>query len=264
MTPMILSDLQILFKDWVLAREQFAAVDLIGGDSSGRQNRLGVYRDNVQARLLRVLRGRYPVVEQLVAADFFSFAIAEFARQTPPNCGCLSNYGEAFPEFLESFTQAAHLPYLPDVARLEWMIDRSQISDEIPPIALSLLQTVSGNAAEKLGLRLDPAVQFLASPYPVDKIWQAHQVSNLLELEDTLDVGSGSVFLQIRGNHEQTIVSLTPSIWIFRTSLSQGHSLVTSLANAEDLDPHLDAPAVLAALFHERLVVGLTYVSESV
>ena len=108
------------------------------------------------------------------------------------------------------------------------MIDRSQISDEIPPIALSLLQTVSGNAAEKLGLRLDPAVQFLASAYPVDKIWQAHQVSNLLELEDTLDVGSGSVFLQIRGNHEQTIVSLTPSIWIFRTSLSQGHSLVTA------------------------------------
>ncbi|MEK7711434.1 MAG: DNA-binding domain-containing protein, partial [Pseudomonadota bacterium] len=81
---------------------------------------LQVYRNNVVESLTGALCAVYPVVEKLVGDGFFRYAVHEYLRAHRPRSGNLHDFGDAFASFLSGFAPAAELPYLPDVARLEW------------------------------------------------------------------------------------------------------------------------------------------------
>ena len=56
---------------------------------------------------------------------FFNAAVDAYVRACPSTSGDLNVYGDAFGEFLAGYPPAADLPYLPDVARLEWAVDEA-------------------------------------------------------------------------------------------------------------------------------------------
>ena len=91
---------------------------LAAPDPSEIARRFAVYRNNVQHGLTRALAARFPVVEQLVGAEFFAAMARVFIAGAPPSHPVLLHWGEAFPAFLESFPPVGHLPWLADVARL--------------------------------------------------------------------------------------------------------------------------------------------------
>src|SRR5206468_117060 len=86
---------------------------------------LAVYRRNIAANYRNALGATYPVVKQLVGGDFFDHAVDQFTTAHPSRGGDLNEYGGEFPAFLRRFTRAASLPYLPDVAALEWAVDEA-------------------------------------------------------------------------------------------------------------------------------------------
>ena len=70
-------------------------------------------------------RATYRVVRELVGAPFFDAAVDAFVRAHPSTGGDLNVYGGEFADFLAAYPHARDLPYLPDVARLEWALDEA-------------------------------------------------------------------------------------------------------------------------------------------
>lgn len=134
--------------------------------------RFAVYRNNVQHGLSRALAAHFPVVERLVGAEFFAAMARVFAAAHPPASPVLQEWGGDFPAFLAGFPPAARLPYLPDVARLEWLRGRARHAADAPAIDPSALAR-----ADPQGLRLilAPSVRAFAAPYPAVSLWRLNQ-----------------------------------------------------------------------------------------
>lgn len=69
----------------------------------------------------------------------------------------------------------AGLPYVPEVAALEWFRQEAYHAPDAPRLALARLQAVPPRAQETLRLGLHPAVRLMRSSYPVVTIWTTNQ-----------------------------------------------------------------------------------------
>jgi hypothetical protein len=121
-----------------------------------------VHRNTVMGALANALRLSHPTVDALVGAEFFDHVASLFAEAHPPVRARLAGYGEGFAEFLSGHVPS--LPYLGDVARLDWAIDQALLAPATTR-TFALEQTVSlGLPASLCLLRLD---------YPADLIRDA-------------------------------------------------------------------------------------------
>ena len=87
----------------------------------------------------------------------------------------LGEFGDSFSEFLAGFPACAQLPYLPDVARLEWALHAAQHAEDAVPLDLRQLAEIPPETVPRLVFTLDPSLTLLASPWPIDRIWDANQ-----------------------------------------------------------------------------------------
>lgn len=142
------------------------------GQAAGR--RYGVYRNNVAVGLSDALEQAFPVIRTLVGDAFFRAMAGVFVRAHPPKSPLMMFYGDAFPGFLAGFPPVAHLPYLPDVARLERALRTSYHAADAAPVAPEVLLALTPEALERARLTLAPAVQVIGSAFPVLTIWQAN------------------------------------------------------------------------------------------
>jgi len=139
------------------------------GAPAGR--RFDVYRNNVAVSLAEALATGFPVIEKLVGAEFFRAMARVFSRAHPPASPVLMLWGEAFPGFLEHFPPVASLPYLADVARLEYALREAYHAADATPAAPDVLSHPDLMAAR---VRLTPATRVLASSFPILSIWRAN------------------------------------------------------------------------------------------
>ena len=141
-------------------------------------DRVGIYRNAVFANYRNALRASLPVVLRLVGEPFFHAAVDAFVRAHPSVSGDLNVYGDLFGDFLAGYPHAADLPYLADVARLEWAVDEAQRAADVLPAPDQVLAALAATAPERLPalrVRLDPSCRLVASEFPVLHIWQVNQ-----------------------------------------------------------------------------------------
>jgi len=103
-------------------QQRFAA-GLRGDGPAGRN--LAVYRATVSANYRAAMAATYPVVRLIVGGAFFDTAVDAYTAAFPSTGGDLNVYGGRFGDWLAAYPYAVHLPYLADVARLEWAIDEA-------------------------------------------------------------------------------------------------------------------------------------------
>jgi hypothetical protein len=144
------------FAEALLTREPDCPPGLRTWNGSDPAQRFAVYRNNVAVALIDALADTYPVVQELVGEAFFRAMAREFALARPPVSPVMAHYGEGFAEFVEGFAPAATLPYLADLARLEYLYVQVY------------------HAADAA-----PAVRVLHSRYAVASLWAAHQAEDI-------------------------------------------------------------------------------------
>ncbi len=157
----------------VLSRDASVAPSHIVDDMIAATDRLCIYRNTFIGTLTGALRLTFPVVERLVGAEFFEGSAVAFIERHPTRSAYLNEYGAAFGDFLAEFPPARSLPYLPDVALLEWAVSCAACAPDTP--ALDPASLANLDEAEQAGLRLlvHPSVRLLEVRYPVDRIWRA-------------------------------------------------------------------------------------------
>ena len=197
MTPMpALRELQAAILESILGADVAPAAACITGDGLDPAARLGIYRHHIFTTLTEALKGTFPVVCRLVDARFFAYAADTYLRRHPPSGPCLAEYGATFPAFLAEFPPCRGLAYLPDVARLEWALNRALHAENRHPLDPVRLAAAPSDTTPRLVFRLDPSVSFVASPWPIDRIWQAHQSDR--EDLDVVDLDGGGIHLEVR------------------------------------------------------------------
>lgn len=229
-----LLELQRGFARAVLAGDASALDAWVEEDGLASDERLAVHRNNVVASLTTVLADTFPVVRRLVDERFFAYAAYEFIGGHPPARPCLAEYGAGFADFLASFPPCRALAYLPDVARLEWLLHRAANAADAVPLAPTALQSVAPEDTHRLAFRFAPSVSYLASPWPVDRIWRANRAC---ASDETIDLAAGGARLEIRRRDgDVEFVCLPAAEFAFRAALSAGHGLgaATQAALAEE------------------------------
>jgi hypothetical protein len=206
--------------------------------------RIAIYRNNVLGNCRKALAATYPIVQRLVGSAFFNAAIDAFVRAHPSPRGDVNRYGRELPHFLAAYPPARELPYLPDVARLEWAIDQANIAADAPPFDTAALRAVPPGAHGELRFVLHPSAQFVASPYPIFHIWQVNQAGHTGD--DRVDLGEGGDALLVRRASDGVVVErLATGEQAFLAALASNRSLREATERASGIDPSFDLAGTL-------------------
>src|SRR5215510_6442325 len=213
-----LREVQAAFRGALLDGDDSLAAATIAGDGMRPDAQLRIYRHHVFATLTAALKTTYPVVCRLVDERFFDYAADCYIRARPPSVPCLFEYGGDLSEFLAAFGPCRHLAYLPDVARLEWALNAAAHAEDATPLDPARLHAIPQQAYPGLAFRFDPAFRLLSSPWPIDRIWWAHQPS--ADPDSMVDLGAAGAALEIRRvGGDPVFRSLDAATYAFRHAL---------------------------------------------
>src|SRR5665811_2783 len=211
--------------------------------------RFAVYRNNVYASLIDVLACRFPVSARLVGDEFFRAMARVHVQKEPPRSPVLLRYGAGFADFIAGFPSAAPVPYLADIARLEWAWHEAYHAADAEPLSLGALEAAAGHV-EHATLALHPSLTVLRSPYPVVTIWQ-------------LAMRGGEDALVLRPKLEVEIRRLPEGGADFVLALKTGASLQDAAMSATAEAPDFDLAGNLAGLMARgAIVLSLIHISE--
>lgn len=252
----MLLDLQRDFRRLLLGEHPPALAAAIMGDGLQPEARLRVYRNHVVISLREALRATFPVVCRLVGEDFFAGMARAFIAVHPPHSPCLFEYGAALGDFIADFAPAASLPYLADVARLEWAMNAAYHAKSEPPIDPAVLAVADPDALARSILLLQPSLHLVTSPYPVDTIWRANQADRD---GAGVDLSAGDCRLLVwRQGDDAVFQTLDAAAAAFVGATLAGQTLGSSLEQAADAAADFDPGAALAHLLSSGLIVGLS------
>jgi len=228
-------------------QHRFAAA--LAGHAAEGDARLAVYRNAVRANYRNALGATYRVVRELTGAPFFNAAVDAYARAHPSAGGDLNVYGGAFGDFLAAYPYARDLPYLPDVARLEWALDeghRAADGDGSPERTLAELAGVPGHAVAALRFVLDPSCRLLCSANPILRIWQVHQEGHADDAHVQFDAGTDFV-LVMRDASGVAAQRISAGEFAWLAALGAGDDLAAALTAALAADATFDLGTALRA-----------------
>lgn len=139
----------------------------------GSQARIDIYAQMYFARLLEVLHEDFPRVAAILGCERFDALIRAYLARHPSTNPSLRYLGRHFAEFLGTREDLETLPFLGDLARLEWA--RLEVFDapDVEPLRIESLHRLAPDDWPELRLRLISACRTLRSDWPVQEIWAA-------------------------------------------------------------------------------------------
>jgi len=233
-------------------RADHALPDGVTSHSAERPaRRFNVYRNNFYASLVNVLAGRYPVVQRLVGEAFFRATAKVYVEQEPPRSAMILAYGGGFPDFLAGFPPVSDVPYLPDIARLEWARHTAYHAADATPLTAEDFAGVPADEVAALTLTLHPSLTVVSSPYPVVAIWETNTCDAEVrpvspEAQDAM-IARPEMTVEVR--------RLPPGAAAFIGALGDGQTLGGAAERAAAADERFDLAGNIAGLIDAGVIV---------
>jgi hypothetical protein len=241
-----LRELQQAFAHAVFAAPGDTATFVVGGQALAAE-RIAIYRNTIFANYRNALSATFHVVKRLAGAPLFNAAVGAFVRAHPSVCGDLNVYGNGFGDFLSGYAPAADLPYLADIARLEWAIDEAQRApdaERAPDAVLAAFSVVAPDRLPALRLQLEPSCRFVTSPYPILRIWNVNQSGDVSDARVAIDEGADALLIR-RDAHGVSLERLAAGEHAWLVALQSGATLGTAIDAAQSAEATFDLGAVL-------------------
>lgn len=223
------------------------------GDAELVGRRIAIHRANVVAAADKALSGAYPVVRQVVGGEFFQGLAREYHRAHPSTSGDLGEFGDAFAPFLAAFEHVQDMPWLADLARLEWAAHRAYGAADAPAWDPAALASVDDQAA--LRFAWSPGIAVVASDFPIVRVWTIHQPA--YHGEFSVDWNVAETALVARAGFAVIVQALLPAEAAFLASALAGGSLGDATTAALQVDAAFDLGALLARAIGDALVCGV-------
>lgn len=226
-----LRKLQIQIQNFVFNDQQdfFACVN---------SQQLQIYRNNIFLTQIGVLRKLYSVIEKLVGQDFFHATAREYIKQYPSTVKSLHDYGDKFAEFLAGFLHAQTMPYLPEVAQLEWGCHEILYEHNDEPFDLLRLKNIAHADHGDIRFKLNSASRLFAFRYSILQIWQICREDNdekIIELHQ-----GGEKVLVIKKQEDIIFEKLTDGEYEFLSAISKQQKFTDVCKAALNTEPAID------------------------
>lgn len=244
-----MSDLAVLQRRFAQALKQRDSALLDGylvmdpGRTSGR---LSIYANNHEFGLEEALAAVFPAVQRLVGEACFAALARPHVQTTPMRSGNVNDYGEHFATHIETSALHRDLPWLADIARLEWLwhsLFHAEDADPRRAAVLTAIAALDDATLAQLHLGLIPAARLYASPYPALQIWRANLGQAATEVV-SLDEG-GVKCIGLRTGLQLQFELLGDIEYTFLDALAQ-QPLLAAAELALKRDPSFNLTATLA------------------
>jgi hypothetical protein len=237
-----LHELQQTIARSILADEAAALAGAIRENGLPFDQRLQIYRNNTFISLCEALKASYPVVSALVGEKFFAIAAKGYIAAQPPRAPRLTEYGAGFVDFLAAFEPARSLPYLPDMARLEWLINEAFHAPDDTGLMPQSLSSVAQDQFPWMSFKLRSSGRLFHARYRIDRLWRAHRPGGALE---GLDIRGDCHLLIYRPGGEVELMTLDAAGFALLSNIDRGATLETAYAAAAAIDPAFDLTTAL-------------------
>ncbi|WP_374764491.1 HvfC/BufC family peptide modification chaperone [Yunchengibacter salinarum] len=165
------------------------------------ENRLQVHANTYRQTLVDALYDLFPLMITYVGERFVRAALARYVLADPPREPRLSAYGGGVGPFLDSFEPAEKVPFIADLARLEWAVHEIQHTapESVSAQAINALLATARPAQALRDLRLVRHGRVIASRWPVVSLWMAGKGQIPPEAVHLEQGGQTALVLQIEG-----------------------------------------------------------------
>lgn len=218
------------------------------GVSPDSRERMDIYRNNVRVNRISALVDAFVNVVQLVGADYFGALARAYVDCTPANSANLHDAGARLPAFIRGFEPAADLPYLGDVAEVDWLLHRAYFAEDANALDPSTLVELGAERFAAASVRLAPSVGLARSRlWPIADILQMHADGTPAQLGT-----GGQAVLVWREGLAVRWQALGEVDADAMAALTTGTSIQEALSQTT-----ADSSSLLAQLFGHRLVLAI-------
>ena len=137
--------------------------------------RMRVYADGYVARLHEALCEVFEAVRFVIGEQRFFELSSAYAKAYPSHDYNLSLAGRHFPAFAGAEALAASLPFIGDLATLEWRVCLAFRASLQPPLDPAKLAAIPADAWDRLQFYFQPETTLVASEWPLVDIWAARK-----------------------------------------------------------------------------------------
>lgn len=219
------------------------------------ERRFAVYRNNVCVGLVDALAERFPVCRRLVGDEFFRAMARRYVRNFLPRTPMLFEYGDDFPTFVASFEPARELPYLSDVARLEYAIGQAYHAENAAPLTMDAIRALHLDRLEEATATLHPSTHVVASQFPIVSIWRRHMSD---ENTTPLELDRDEEALVVRPELAVVVALLPAGGSAFVRALQAGGTFEQAVTAAIGIAAGFDLTTCLQALFLAEAFVAVS------
>ena len=228
----------------------------LAGDARHVDRRVAIYRTNMVAAADKALSAAYPVIRQVVGDEFFHGLAREYQRGTPSASGDLNEFGATFAGFLAGFEHTQSLPYLPDLARLEWAAHHAYGAADAPDWDATRLGAVESDRQADIRFEWSPGLAIVTSEFPIVGIWTIHQPGYAGEF--SVDWHRADTALVARDGFAVTVTGCGTGDAAFLVASLAGACLGDAVAATLQQHPEFDLGAFLGRALPARLICGFT------
>lgn len=157
-----------------------------------------IYATGLVARVTEAIENDFPALTKVLGPGPLRSLVARYTRRFPPSSYDLGRVGDRLVGFLDDDELTRDLPFLPDLAGLEWAVAEAFVAADEPALTLDDVSRLGPEAVADLRLPLRRAVAVLRSRWPIYDIWTCRN-KPLAEIDVPLAGRPCSVLVSRRG-----------------------------------------------------------------
>jgi hypothetical protein len=133
-----------------------------------------IYKNNIFSAHAKALKLIYPVCLCLVGEDFFTQMANIYMGDHASTSPDLNQYGEHLAAFIALYEPANSVPYLSDMARLEWAWHKAYMAADAGTFPFQQFSESYRSEAAEILFLLAPGSTLISSSFPLLPIWEAN------------------------------------------------------------------------------------------
>lgn len=199
--------------------------------------RIAIYRNNTLGGRARALSNVHPVCAMILGERCFGSLARRYAAERPSTDADLNLHGADFSHWLAPLTQPGGklegLPYLPDLARLEWLWHAVYYAPDDSPFDVRGFAAAASQDPAGIRFALAASLRLLRSDYPIHGIWQAHRAG---EAPGEFPLGDGDHLVIWRPESRGEVTAVDQPVFALLEAMVAGHTLTELEAQGHSVE----------------------------
>ncbi|MGB3726107.1 MAG: putative DNA-binding domain-containing protein [Glaciecola sp.] len=144
---------------------------------------LSVYKNNYIESAIRALSISYPTVLAILEENNFRKLASLYIQNMPKTCFDWADYGASLSEFIFDVEALESMPFLPEIAQLDWLLMHAERAADKPFDAASF-ERLQTQTPERLRFVAAPGLQVIKALFPVLEIYEGVHNPSITQYAD--------------------------------------------------------------------------------